>query len=55
MEIEKAPAVEAKKEDMKKGKAPIASGRMITTPFNNAKAKGRTRGLIAEHGYIKFH
>ena len=46
---------EAKKEDMKKEKASAAFGNMITAPFDNAKAKGYTRGLIAEHGYIKFH
>ena len=40
---------------MEKEKAPAASGNMITTPFNDAKEKGHTRGLIAEHGYIKFH
>ena len=55
MEKEKAPTAEAKIEDMKKEKAPAASSSMITTPFNNAKAKGHTRGLIVEHGYIKFH
>ena len=45
---------EAKKEDMKKEKAPVASGNMITAPFNDAKAKGHTRGLIAKHGYIDW-
>ena len=55
MEKEKASTAEAKKEDMKKEKSPTASSRMITTPFNNAKAKGHTRGLITEHRYIKFH
>ena len=60
---EKAPIVEAKKEEkveevakkegMKKEKTSVASSNMITKPFNNAKAKGHTRGLIAEHGYIK--
>ena len=55
MEKEKASAAEARKEDMRKEKASAASGSMITTPFNNAKAKGHTRGLIAEHGNVKFH
>ena len=50
MEKEIAPTAEAKKEDMKKEKAPATSGSMITVPFNNAKAKVHTRGLIAEHG-----
>ena len=39
---------------MKKEKALAASGNMITTPFNDAKAMGHTRGLIAEHGYIDW-
>ena len=38
------------KEDMKKEKAPAMDslfyGNMITTPFNNAKAKGHIRGHI---------
>ena len=34
---------EAKKEDMKKEKAPVASD-MITVPFNNAKVKGLHKG-----------
>ena len=55
MEKEKAPAAEAKKEDRKKEKALATSGSMTIAPFNNAKAKGHARGLIAEHGYIKFH
>ena len=46
---------EAKKEDMKKEKAMAASVNMITTLFIDAKTKGHTRRLIAEHGYIKFH
>ena len=40
---------------MEKKEAPTASGSMITVPFNSAKGKGHTRGLIAEHGDIKFH
>ena len=55
MEKEKVPAVEAKKEDMKKEKASTAFDNMITELFNNSKEKGHTRGLITEHGYIKFH
>ena len=40
---------------MKKEKAPAASSSMITGRFNNAKVKGHTRGLIDEHGDIKFN
>ena len=53
--MEKAHVVEAKKEDMKKEKAPTTSTSIIAAPFNNAKAKGDTRELIAEHGDIKFY
>ena len=55
MEKEKGPTAEAKKEDLKEEKASTTYGSMIIAPFNNAKAKRHTRGLIAEHGYIKFH
>ena len=48
---EKAIAAEAKKDE----KAPVTYGSMIAASFNNAKEKGDTRGLIAEHGDIKFH
>ena len=44
---EKATAVEAKKK-RKDEKASATSGSMII-------AEGHTRGLIAEHGDIKFH
>ena len=40
---------------MKNEKAPVSSGNMIVGPFNNTKEKGDTRGLITEHGDIKFH
>ena len=39
---------------MKKEKVLAASGNMITLPFNDAKEKGHTRGLIIDHGYIDW-